>query len=1084
MIIPVLKFCHRTTLVFFEILVALVLLLLATMCVLFWKFSQGPVDITFAADAVKEALVSPDQTTDFHFDSIVAEWPEFNGPISIGLSGVKLSENSKPVLNVPQLGIRIAKAPLFIGKIHPEAVIVKDATIKLYRAKNGGVHLLVNNTPQNDTALATSSADVKTTFKELGEALFQGGTLPDYPQIQPLSKLQRFSVDNAHIVIIDEESGAGWNIPDLDFELLREENQFTMEARYQEGKDSPTNLSFLVVRSPEDKSVQFYSEIDKINISTLARLFLPVQSQKGLEFIVKSKTEASLDKDWNLLKLEGDIASDQGQFSLDGLYQSPLKFSKLEAHISYDKQSNKIMLHDTHIDINNRTLQLKGEKVASDTSYIFGLTLQVPELTFDEIHNLWPDNMKDSIAADWLVKRLSGAKITNFSVYVPIDLNNIANVNPEELDASWAFENLTADYQPPLYPATNAKGTARLKNDTLMLDIQSGKLGDMDVSRAKVSITHLTHPTAVGDVVIDADLGGNVSTVLDYIHLDPINLGEQVGIDPAKVKGTTTLNAKVVFPALKDLPKDDVKVVVDAKLNDVLLPAIVHGMDLTGGPYSLIVKDGAVSVSGKGALNHQPIDLTYLQYIDPATAPFLSSAKANIIANKALREKFGVHLDQFMDGDVPVTVEYQQNKNDDETVAINADLTPITLQFSPFKYKKKTGQGGQATANILIQKGEVRHVKDLKITIDKNGADKGGNATGNIAFGRVGKENDVKSGKFSNVTLAGANNFALDFTQTSPDVFDVVITGKQLDARPFLSGGADKDRSPDTSIVNATVKVAQMKTGDKADHLLLSPNVSLKTTAAGDVAFLDLNGNFPGGKVSVSLTPDEKGQTKLQIKSDNAGGALKALDLYDQMIGGQMDIRGTQIKGGGINDITGRGIIKNFTVIRAPILAKLINLFSLSGLTELLQNKGIEFENLKTDFEWKETKSGRVIALRNGRTAGASIGLTFGGNINQDKGSIDVSGTFVPMSEINGLFSKIPLIGNLLTGGKDGGVIAATYAMTGKSNDPTVFLNPLSVLTPGFLRSIFFESNKNIFEDNSSDDDRPIQPVKKRAYNN
>lgn len=1054
----------------------LAMLILGMMFVVFWKLSQGPVDITFAADTVKDALVSPEHTRDFAFDSIVAEWPEFSGPISIGLSGVKLTESGKPVMAIPQLGIRIAKAPLFVGKIHPEAVIIKDATIKLYRAKNGGVHLFLNDTPKPD-----SDEKMDVSLKELGKALFQGGTLPDYKQIKPLAQLQRFSVDNAHIIIIDEEFGNGWNIPQLNFELLREKNQFTIDATYQEGKGLATNLSFLVMRSKDDQSISFESEIDRINISTLGRLFLPVEREKGLQFIVRGKAEGHLDTDWNLQKLEGDIASDQGEFSLDGFYQAPLKFSKLAANVSYDKESNKIILHDTHIDINQRTIALSGEKLASDTSDMFGLQVNIPELTFKELHDLWPDSQRETIAADWLVKRLSNAKITDLKAIVPIDLNDPANIDPTKIDASWAFNNLTADYQAPLYPATDAKGTATLKDDLLTINIESGKVGPMTVDKGSVSISHLTHPTIVGDVIIDADLRGNVADVLSYIALDPINLGQQVGIDPKKVKGTTTLNAKVVFPALKDLPKDDVKVVVDAKLNDVLLPGIVHDMDLTGGPYNLNVKGGAVIVSGKGQLNKQPIDLTYTQYIDPATAPFSSSAKATVLASPALREKFGVHLDQFIEGDVPVTVDYTQDKNNNETVLLDADITPAVIKFSPFKYKKKVGQGGKVTGKVNIKNGDVRTIDDLKISIDK-----GGSATGNLAFGMVGKENDVKTGKFSNVTLAGANNFSLDFTQTSPNMFEVNITGKQLDARPFLTNNDYVDTSKDSSRAKATVKVAQMKTGDKPDNVLVSPNLSLETNAAGDVLFLDLQGGFPNGTVTVSLKPDDKGQSKLLIKSDNAGGALKALDLYDQMVGGQMEIRGTQMKGGGVNDIAGRGIIKNFTVVRAPILAKLINLFSLSGLTELLQNKGIEFENLKTDFEWKDTQAGRIISLRNGRTSGASIGLTFGGNINQDKGTIDVSGTFVPMSAINGFFSKIPLIGDLLTGGKNGGVIAATYAMSGKSDNPTMFVNPLSVLTPGFLRSIFWENNKNIFADTPNDDAgaEPAKAPKKKTYNN
>lgn len=95
MIIPVLKFCHRSTLVAIEILAAIFFVLLGLMCIVFWKLSQGPVDVTFAADAVKRAIVSSDHTTDFKFDGIVAEWPEFSGPIIIGLSGVKLNREWK-----------------------------------------------------------------------------------------------------------------------------------------------------------------------------------------------------------------------------------------------------------------------------------------------------------------------------------------------------------------------------------------------------------------------------------------------------------------------------------------------------------------------------------------------------------------------------------------------------------------------------------------------------------------------------------------------------------------------------------------------------------------------------------------------------------------------------------------------------------------------------------------------------------------------------------------------------------------------------------------------------------------------------
>jgi hypothetical protein len=55
------------------------------------------------------------------------------------------------------------------------------------------------------------------------------------------------------------------------------------------------------------------------------------------------------------------------------------------------------------------------------------------------------------------------------------------------------------------------------------------------------------------------------------------------------------------------------------------------------------------------------------------------------------------------------------------------------------------------------------------------------------------------------------------------------------------------------------------------------------------------------------------------------------------------------------------------------------------------------------------------------------------------------------------VISSIPLIGDILTGGAGGGLFAFTYTIRGSFADPSVSVNPLSVLAPGFLRRLFFE---------------------------
>ena len=53
------------------------------------------------------------------------------------------------------------------------------------------------------------------------------------------------------------------------------------------------------------------------------------------------------------------------------------------------------------------------------------------------------------------------------------------------------------------------------------------------------------------------------------------------------------------------------------------------------------------------------------------------------------------------------------------------------------------------------------------------------------------------------------------------------------------------------------------------------------------------------------------------------------------------------------------------------------------------------------------------------------------------------------------MFGKIPLIGEILVGGKGEGIFAVNYKIEGPRDNPSVSVNPLSALTPGFLRKFF-----------------------------
>ena len=86
---------------------------------------------------------------------------------------------------------------------------------------------------------------------------------------------------------------------------------------------------------------------------------------------------------------------------------------------------------------------------------------------------------------------------------------------------------------------------------------------------------------------------------------------------------------------------------------------------------------------------------------------------------------------------------------------------------------------------------------------------------------------------------------------------------------------------------------------------------------------------------------------------------------------------------------------------------------------------------------------------------GGAIGVTANGVVRLSEDRLDLQGTIAPAYALNSILGNIPVIGSLLLGGEGQGLFAANYRATGSAADPQIRVNPLSALTPGFLRRLF-----------------------------
>jgi hypothetical protein len=134
-----------------------------------------------------------------------------------------------------------------------------------------------------------------------------------------------------------------------------------------------------------------------------------------------------------------------------------------------------------------------------------------------------------------------------------------------------------------------------------------------------------------------------------------------------------------------------------------------------------------------------------------------------------------------------------------------------------------------------------------------------------------------------------------------------------------------------------------------------------------------------------------------------------------------------------------------------PALGKLLQAMTLYGLVEVLQGPGLGFTRAVAPFRLTED----ALEVTDARAFSPSLGLTMKGRLNLDAQTIDVQGTIVPAYFFNSLLGNIPLVGKLFSPERGGGVFAASYTLRGPLADPDVFVNPLTALTPGFLRGLF-----------------------------
>lgn len=307
------------------------------------------------------------------------------------------------------------------------------------------------------------------------------------------------------------------------------------------------------------------------------------------------------------------------------------------------------------------------------------------------------------------------------------------------------------------------------------------------------------------------------------------------------------------------------------------------------------------------------------------------------------------------------------------------------------------------------------------------------------------------------------NDFDLRYTAGA--IPDIRITGKRLDASTSY-GGKENSLLADFPAMNLTMDLGELVLSKDASFTDIKGTLRC-TKLRCESADIDAQ----AGKASIKTTiTQDAGKRKFLMTANDAGSMLKALDVTDRMTGGKYELRGTYNDGKSPPQLNARLVISDFTLKNSQILGRIFSIGSLTGLANMLTGSGIAFEKLSANL----ISQGGVITVDKGVANGASMGITVGGTVDTNTTKLNLKGVVAPAYALNSILGKIPLIGALAGGAE--GLIAFNYSVGGTYAEPDVGVNPLSGLTPGFLRGIFsgFDSDTAKPEDGKSNTNQPV----------
>lgn len=632
----------------------------------------------------------------------------------------------------------------------------------------------------------------------------------------------------------------------------------------------------------------------------------------------------------------------------------------------------------------------------------------------------------------------------------------------ETVDFDFRAEDVTATYLEEMTAITGASGPARVTAERFDLTLETAQVDLGDAGRLRLDGSTFAIPDFApdippGEIVIRS--AGPIRALLTLIDQDPLGFPGKLGLDYSAASGDVTGVTRLALPLKADLPIDAVSVAAEATLISPALPvAPLGGRIARAERAELSVDVDGLTLRGRGVLagyEDAPLDVLWDERFAPTADQDRTRLTLSGPLTVAALHGYGAPRDLLIGGSV--AAEALLVVRDDAPVGLSAtfNLAKAATALPPLGWMKPAGAPGRLELAGVIDGARLRF---QKLEAQAGDLTASGAAAANIDGGLT----DLTLDKLA---IGDETQLSLSLTQGGDGALKIAGGGPSLDLRPLIAsasanaasgvgGEADgADAGAGGTALAADTEDPPLTVSLKVDRAMLDDGAALTAVAlelqrgADGGVDADLDARAGAAPLSASLRT-ANGLRTLNARTPNAGEALRALGVVEDAARGAAVLTARETSPGrfrGQLDVTG------LVIVNAPALADLVSVATVVGIFDRASSGGISFDRLTAPFEVTPER----ITVSEAVATGPSLGMTLDGHVRRSDWITDFGGSVSPAFVLNGLPSRVPVIGQILTGGSGEGVLGVAFRIQGPLSDPKMTVNPLSALTPGPLRKLF-----------------------------